>query len=91
MLFLSIYTDDSLRYDPIDFSWLWPLTSQDMIAEGHSAAQIITQLHDLLVPMSDINDRQKSAIMERLAVSSNMKLQWKWNVQVQISGATESL
>jgi len=39
------------------------------MAEGHSAGQIILQLHDCIVPSDTLNDRQKSAIYERLAVS----------------------
>lgn len=43
------------------------------MADGHSAVQLITQLHDVLVQMDDLNDKQKSAILEQLAVS----LQWR--------------
>ena len=39
------------------------------MAEGHSAGQIILQLHDCIVPSDTLNDRQKSAVCERLAVS----------------------
>ena len=39
------------------------------MADGHSAGQIILQLHDCIVPSDTFNDRQKSAICERLAVS----------------------
>jgi len=39
------------------------------MAEGHSAGQIILQLHDCIVPSDTLNDRQKSAICERVAVS----------------------
>jgi len=38
------------------------------MADGHSAGQIILQLHDYIVPSDTLNDRQKSAICERLAV-----------------------
>lgn len=37
--------------------------------EGHSAAQIITQLHDKIVQLDNLNDQQKSVICEKLAVS----------------------
>jgi len=39
------------------------------MADGHSAGQIILQLHDCIVPLDELNDQQKSAICERLAVS----------------------
>ena len=39
------------------------------MAEGHSAAQLINQLHDAVLPLDDVTDKQKSAIFERLAVS----------------------
>ena len=41
---------------------------QDIILNGDSASQIINQLHDLLLNMDDVTDKQKSVIMERLAV-----------------------
>jgi len=41
---------------------------QDLMAEGHSAGQIVLQLHDVIVPSRDLSDAQKSAICERLAV-----------------------
>ncbi len=49
----------------------WPVTVclQDIMAEGHSAHQVITQMHDLLLLLEDLTDEQKSAIFERLAVS----------------------
>ena len=42
---------------------------QDILAEGYSSSQIISQLFDQLVNHSEINDHQKSEIAERLAVS----------------------
>ena len=42
---------------------------QDLMLEGHSAVQIITQLHDVILDLDELQDRHKSAIMERLAVS----------------------
>ncbi|XP_077987728.1 replication factor C subunit 4-like [Glandiceps talaboti] len=39
-----------------------------IMAEGHSATQIITQMHDILVQKANISDKQKSIICERLAV-----------------------
>jgi len=38
------------------------------MADGHSAGQIILQLHDCIVPSDTLSDRQKSTICERLAV-----------------------
>ena len=43
---------------------------QDILADGYSSSQIISQLFDELVNRKDINDNQKSEIAERLAVSS---------------------
>ena len=42
---------------------------KDVILEGHSGYQIITQLHDQLITNDNLNDKQKSVVMERLAVS----------------------
>lgn len=36
--------------------------------EGHSGMQVITQLHDKLVEMETLTDKQKSVILEKLAV-----------------------
>jgi len=41
---------------------------KDLMAEGHSAGQILIQLHDIIVPSDSLNDKQKSAICERLAI-----------------------
>lgn len=38
-----------------------------MMAEGYSAYQTVTQLHDLIVYREDFTDKQKSAICEKLA------------------------
>ena len=43
---------------------------QDILADGYSSSQIISQLFDELVYHKEINDNQKSQIAERLAVSS---------------------
>ena len=48
--------------------------SQTVMADGHSAVQLITQLHDYLIQLDDLNDSQKSAIFERLAVSANIAI-----------------
>lgn len=37
--------------------------------EGHSGMQVITQLHDKLVEMESLTDKQKSVILDKLAVS----------------------
>ena len=45
---------------------------QDIIFAGHSASQIIGQLHDKIVQMEEIGDKQKSVICEKLAVSIDL-------------------
>ena len=42
---------------------------KDILAEGYSSSQIISQLFDQLVDHKEINDHQKSEVAERLAVS----------------------
>jgi len=42
-----------------------------MINEGHAASQLILQLHDKLVKSDELGDKQKSAVMEKLAVSNS--------------------
>ncbi len=37
--------------------------------EGHSGAQVLNQIHDVLVTSDELTDKQKSAIFERIAVS----------------------
>uniref|UniRef100_A0A4W3HPD2 Replication factor C (activator 1) 4 n=1 Tax=Callorhinchus milii TaxID=7868 RepID=A0A4W3HPD2_CALMI len=39
----------------------------NMINEGHAATQLINQLHDIIIDKEDLNDKQKSAITEKLA------------------------
>jgi len=58
------------------------LNVQDLMSEGHSAGQIILQLHDTIVPSTDLNDSQKSAICERLAVGipTNNLFDFIWNL-----------
>ncbi|XP_015752831.1 PREDICTED: replication factor C subunit 4-like [Acropora digitifera] len=43
-------------------------TVKEIIAEGHAAAQVINQVHDRIVEMTELNDHQKSAITEKLAI-----------------------
>uniref|UniRef100_A0A4W3HSK8 Replication factor C subunit 4 n=1 Tax=Callorhinchus milii TaxID=7868 RepID=A0A4W3HSK8_CALMI len=40
---------------------------KNMINEGHAATQLINQLHDIIIDKEDLNDKQKSAITEKLA------------------------
>ncbi|XP_014340198.1 replication factor C subunit 4 isoform X2 [Latimeria chalumnae] len=40
---------------------------QNMISEGHAATQLINQLHDVIIEKADLDDKQKSAITEKLA------------------------
>lgn len=46
----------------------------DLISEGYSAGQLIVQIHDLLVKSTDFSDKQKSIIMERLAICDHRLL-----------------
>ena len=42
---------------------------QELMAEGHSAVQLLLQLHDKLVEDDKLGDNQKSVIFEKIAVS----------------------
>lgn len=42
-------------------------TVKNIVNEGHAATQLINQLHDIIIEMDDLSDRQKSAITEKLA------------------------
>ena len=44
--------------------------SQDFILDGHSASQLINQIHECLIQDDSLSDKQKSVIFERLAVSN---------------------
>ena len=39
------------------------------MAEGYSASQTLSQLHDRLVTMETLSDKQKSVIAEKMGVS----------------------
>ncbi|KAL4220047.1 replication factor C subunit 4 [Mactra antiquata] len=41
---------------------------QDIMNEGHPASQLILQLHDTVVQLDELGDKQKSVVMEKLAV-----------------------
>lgn len=43
----------------------------DFAAEGFSASQLLIQLHERVIFASDLTDKQKSAITEKMAVISN--------------------
>lgn len=43
-----------------------------MVDEGYAATQILSQLHESIIEQ-DLNDKQKSAITEKLAVSYLMQ------------------
>lgn len=43
-------------------------TVKDVLLEGYPATQILTQVHDSIVQNSELTDKQKSVISERLAV-----------------------
>ncbi len=42
---------------------------QDLLLDGYSASQALEQLHDKVVVMPTLTDKQKSVISERMAVS----------------------
>ncbi len=41
-----------------------------MVDEGYAATQILSQLHESIIE-NDLNDKQKSAITEKMAVSNS--------------------
>lgn len=48
----------------------FPLSrTQNLINEGYAVAQLVNQLHDTVVESEDYSDKQKSVIVEKLAVS----------------------
>ena len=51
------------------------LPLQDLIAEGYSASQTLSQLHSKLVRMDGLTDKQKSTIAERMGVSQCVGMQ----------------
>lgn len=42
---------------------------QNLINEGYAVAQLVNQLHDTVVESEEYSDKQKSVIVEKLAVS----------------------
>lgn len=44
---------------------------QEIIYEGFSCSQVISQLHDLLIERADINDSKKAVIFEKIACVDN--------------------
>ena len=46
------------------------------MAEGHSAVQLLLQLHDKLVEDDKLGDNQKSVIFEKIAVSYILQQSW---------------
>lgn len=72
---LSIHTDfsqDCLFQCVFPAAELLPFSSvpvQNLINEGFAVAQLVNQLHDTVVESEDYSDKQKSAIVEKLAVS----------------------
>ena len=47
---------------------------RELIAEGYCASQTLSQLHDKVVAMDSLTDKQKSIIAERMGVRLNYKL-----------------
>ena len=41
---------------------------KELIAEGYCASQTLSQLHDKVVAMESLTDKQKSIIAERMGV-----------------------
>ncbi|PVD18658.1 hypothetical protein C0Q70_21208 [Pomacea canaliculata] len=60
MLDLVLKTCHSDSYEKLD------LVVKQIIREGYAASQVLSQLHDRVVNMEDITDRQKSAICEKM-------------------------
>jgi len=46
--------------------------TQNLINEGYAVAQLVNQLHDIVVESEDFSDKQKSIIVEKLAVSFSL-------------------
>ena len=44
---------------------------QEVIAEGYSGSQTLSQLHSRIVSMDTLTDKQKSIVAERMGVSSS--------------------
>lgn len=44
---------------------------KNLIYDGFSCNQIVTQLHDVLVERADLNDRKKAIIFEKIALVDN--------------------
>ncbi|XP_013415351.1 replication factor C subunit 4 [Lingula anatina] len=60
--------DDLLRVCHSDSYEKLEAFVKEIMLEGHSAYQIITQLHELLVVHPELGDKQKSVILEKLAI-----------------------
>lgn len=53
----------------------FPLSpTQNLINEGYAVAQLVNQLHDTVVESEDYSDKQKSVIVEKLAVSLQLEV-----------------
>uniref|UniRef100_A0A023GLD4 Replication factor C subunit 4 n=1 Tax=Amblyomma triste TaxID=251400 RepID=A0A023GLD4_AMBTT len=50
-------------------------TVEDLVLEGFAASQLFSQLHDTIVLSTDYNDKQKSAITEKLAICDHRLLE----------------
>lgn len=50
-------------------------TVQDLVLEGYPASELFNQLHDVLITSPDYDDKQKSAIMEKLAICDHRLLE----------------
>ena len=54
------------------------LDLQEFILDGHSASQLIHQLHDNLMTDDSLSDKQKSIVFERLAVNTYFHVYFKY-------------
>lgn len=66
-LYAFVCTDVLLCLFALFFNGTVP-TWQNIVDEGYAATQTLTQLHEAIIENGDLNDRQKSAIAEKMAV-----------------------
>ena len=51
---------------------------KELIAEGYCASQMLSQLHDKVVAMESLADKQKSIIAERMGVRLLVLIPWQF-------------
>lgn len=57
--------------------------STDLIADGYPANQVLSQLHDLILPLTDMNDEHKAIILSAIAAADKALIDGA-NEQLQI-------